>query len=151
MYGDTEFFRDTNNMVKMLLEDNAESSIRDRIKKIIEALQVDPKFNKIVKKFVFRTRNEGLIYGNENEIIKIIQKEGLKNLQSVPIEEIYNPLKNSLETILLDSSYNDEEKKRNKVIIIWVSAVTTIIILDNMRKIDDNKYMRKKYECKKNR
>lgn len=132
MHGDIEFYRETNNIVKTLLENNKGVSTQEQISKIIKVFQEDSEFSRIIMKFVLNIQNEELMYNNEDEVIKIIRKAGLKKTPSVAVEEIYNLLKKSLNPTFLDNSYSDEEKKRNEVMITWFSAVITIEIIDNI-------------------
>ena len=97
MHGDIEFYRETNNIIKTLLENNKGVGIQEQISKIIKVLQEDPEFSRIIMKFVLNTQNEELMYNNENEVIKIIRKAGLKKTPSVAVEEIYNSLKKLLD------------------------------------------------------
>jgi hypothetical protein len=149
MNGDTQLVMYFEERAKSLAKKNnifSNGPLNDA-KKITIEIQNEPKFNDVIKEFAKKTKSDYLIESNENAVIEIVKEEGMKKLQKSEIEEIYIPLKESLEKLLSNDKKLDENKDKIRLMSIWLSAVVTIVAIDAVIKKDKKITVKRKKDA----
>ncbi|MCL4323773.1 MAG: hypothetical protein M1498_04940 [Candidatus Thermoplasmatota archaeon] len=131
---------------KNLMRNNKTTSSSDLsdTKDLTIELQKDPEFNDVIKEFVQKTRHDNLIDSNESAVIEIVKAEGMKKFQDSDIEEIYLPLKKTLESNLLKYFSSDDDKSKIRLMSIWLSAVVTVVAIDTVKNKDKSIAVKRK-------